>query len=70
MCNRLGIGCDPVMLLVGEMGNFTLEATQDLLYERQLFWGSAVVDYNERLTSGRNRRSVHRVAGDDINVFR
>lgn len=67
--NRLCVCCDPIMLLVRQMRNLRLEATQNPLHQRQLLGRSAVVDDYQGLALRAHGRAVHRVTGNDEHIL-
>ena len=69
MSDSLGICCDPVMLLVRQVSNLTLEAAQDPLHQCQSFGSTPVVDDDQGLSFRGDSRSVHRVTGDDVDIL-
>lgn len=69
MSDSLSICCDPVMLLVRQMSNLTLEAAQDPLHQCQSLGSTPVVDDDQGLSLRGDSRSMHRVAGDDVDIF-
>src|SRR5690242_222293 len=69
MGDSLGICCDPVMLLVRQVSNLTLKAAQDPLHQCQSLGSTPMVDDDQRLSFRGDSRSVHRVTGDDVDIF-
>ena len=70
MSDSLCVRCDQIMLLGSQIDDVGIEAREYSLEQRKSLLRGAMLDQREGLPLGINFRSVERMAGDDLDVFR